>query len=205
MDTKEKIMDVALHMFSERGYEAVSIRDICGEVGIKESTLYYHFKNKQDILDSLVEKFKNHIGELLSHIDEIPDHSSLKKVKKSDFATAKIMDSYMMESYLFDPFCNLMIRLMMIEQFHNEEIRELYEKTMFTDPYEIQMNVMKRLAAQGLFSVKEAEQIVKQMHAYMTMLTYKYLLNGELTEERKKSYAKEVHALMCQFVPGGKK
>ena len=61
MTTKEKIMDVALHMFSERGYEAVSIRDICGEVGIKESTLYYHFKNKMDILDSLIAKFKEHI------------------------------------------------------------------------------------------------------------------------------------------------
>ena len=204
MDTKEKIMDVALHMFSERGYEAVSIRDICGEVGIKESTLYYHFKNKQDILDSLIDKFKKHIGELLGHIDEIPQVPS-KKTKNSNPATNKIIDSYMMESYLFDPFCNLMIRLMMIEQFHNEEIRELYEKTMFTDPYEIQMNVMKRLAAQGLFSVKGAEQIVKQNHAYMTMLTYKYLLNGELTEERKKAYAKEVHALMGQSVPGGKK
>ena len=30
MNTRDKIMDVALHMFSERGYEAVSIRDICG-------------------------------------------------------------------------------------------------------------------------------------------------------------------------------
>ncbi len=66
MDTKAKIMDVALHMFSERGYEAVSIRDICGEVGIKESTLYYHFKNKQDILDSLFIRFEEHVNSLLN-------------------------------------------------------------------------------------------------------------------------------------------
>ena len=199
MTTKEKIMDVALHMFSERGYEAVSIRDICGEVGIKESTLYYHFKNKKDILDSLVSKFKDHIEGLLSHIDEIPDEASQKKAKKSDIATSKIMDTYMMDSYLFDPFCNLMIRLMMIEQFHNEEIRVLYEKTLFTDPYEIYMNVFKRLVAQGAFPEEQAEIIVRQYHAYMTMLTYKYLLNGELTEERKKAYAKEVHKIMNGF------
>ena len=60
---KERIMDVALHMFAERGYEAVSIRDICGVVGIRESTLYYHYKNKQDILDSLVVRFEKHIAE----------------------------------------------------------------------------------------------------------------------------------------------
>ena len=149
MSTRDKIMDVALNMFSERGYEAVSIRDICGEVGIKESTLYYHFKNKKDILDSLVEKFRTHIEDLLSHVDEITENPAQKKGKNAD-PSVQMVDSYMIDSYLFDPFCNLMLRLMMIEQFHNEEIRELYEKTLFTDPYEIQMNIFKRLASAGV-------------------------------------------------------
>ncbi|MBR2597312.1 MAG: TetR/AcrR family transcriptional regulator [Clostridiales bacterium] len=192
MTTKEKIMDVALHMFSERGYEAVSIRDICGEVGIKESTLYYHFKNKMDILDSLIAKFKEHIEGLLIHIDEMP----YGKTKKKNAGSTDIIDSYMMDSYLFDPFCNLMIRLMMIEQFHNEEMRALYEKTMFTDPYDIYLRVFRMLASQGAFSESQVDAIVRRYHAYMTMLTYRYLLNGELTEERKKAYKKEVHALM---------
>ena len=104
----------------------------------------------------------------------------------------------MMDSYLFDPFCNLMLRLMMIEQFHNEEIRALYEKTLFTDPLEIQMNIFKKLAATGIFPEKDVEWIVKEYHAYMTMLTFKYLLNGELTEKRKKAYQKEVHDLMTR-------
>lgn len=193
MTTKEKIMDVALQMFSERGYEAVSIRDICGEVGIKESTLYYHFKNKMDILDSLIAKFKEHIEGLLIHIDEMPQMPS---GKKKNSGSKDILDSYMMDSYLFDPFCNLMIRLMMIEQFHNEEMRALYEKTMFTDPYDIYLRVFRMLATQGAFSESQVDAIVRRYHAYMTMLTYRYLLNGELTEERKKAYKKEVHALM---------
>ncbi len=195
MTTKEKIMDVALHMFSERGYEAVSIRDICGEVGIKESTLYYHFKNKMDILDLLIAKFKEHIEGLLIHIDEMPQ-MPFGKTKKKNAGSKDILDSYMMDSYLFDPFCNLMIRLMMIEQFHNEEMRALYEKTMFTDPYDIYLRVFRMLASQGAFSESQVDAIVRRYHAYMTMLTYRYLLNGELTEERKKAYKKEVHALM---------
>lgn len=210
MNTREKIMDVALHMFSERGYEAVSIRDICGEVGIKESTLYYHFKNKKDILDSLVAKFRAHIDGLLGHVDEI----SAKPEGKAEAASGKtktsksntddpgllMVDSYMMDSYLFDPFCNLMLRLMMIEQFHNEEIRELYEKTLFTDPYDIQMNVFRKLAKAGAIPEKDVEWIVKETHSYMTMLTFKYLLNGDLTEKRKKAYYKEVHDFMARRV-----
>ena len=198
MSTRDKIMDVALNMFSERGYEAVSIRDICGEVGIKESTLYYHFKNKKDILDSLIEKFRSHIDGLLSRVDEITDNPPKKKGKKGDDVSLQMMDSYMIDSYLFDPFCNLMLRLMMIEQFHNEEIRALYEKTLFTDPLEIQMNIFKKLAATGVFPEKDVEWIVKEYHSYMTMLTFKYLLNGELTEKRKKAFQKEVHDLMTR-------
>ena len=101
-----------------------------------------------------------------------------------------------MDSYLFDPFCNLMIRLMMIEQFHNDEIRVLYEKTLFTDPYNIYMNVFRRLSSQGVFPEEQVESIVRRYHAYMTMLTFKYLLNGDLTDKRKKAYSKEVHELM---------
>jgi hypothetical protein len=91
-----------------------------------------------------------------------------------------------------------MLRLMMMEQFHNEEIRALYEKTLFTDPYEIQMNVFKKLATAGVLPEKEVEWIVKETHSYMTMLTFKYLLNGELTEKRKKAYQKEVHDFMTR-------
>ena len=197
MNTKEKIMDVALNMFSERGYEAVSIRDICGEVGIKESTLYYHFKNKKDILDSLVEKFRAHIDGLLCHIGEFNSHPESKSDKD---ISANMMDTYMMDRYLFDPFCNLMLRLMMIEQFHNEEIRVLYEKTLFTDPYKIQMKVFKMLAANGVIADEEVEWTVREYHSYMTMLTFKYLLNGDLTPGRKKAYKKEVHDyLMRRF------
>ena len=200
MNTRDKIMDVALHMFSERGYEAVSIRDICGEVGIKESTLYYHFKNKKDILDSLITKFREHIDSLLVHVDEIdgaPDKNLKTKTKKDQETGIQVMDTYMMDSYLFDPFCNLMLRLMMIEQFHNEEIRELYEKTLFTDPYEIQLSVFNKMATVGAFPKEQVEWFVKEYHSYMTMLTFKYLLNGELTAKRKKAYTKEVHEFMA--------
>ena len=205
MNTREKIMDVALHMFSERGYEAVSIRDICGEVGIKESTLYYHFKNKKDILDSLVAKFRAQIDGLLGHVDEIsakPEgKAKANKTKtgksKTEDPSLQMVDSYMMDSYLFDPFCNLMLRLMMIEQFHNEEIRALYEKTLFTDPYEIQLSVFNKMATAGAFPKEQVEWFVKEYHSYMTMLTFKYLLNGELTAKRKKAYTKEVHEFMA--------
>ena len=49
-DTKQRILDVSLDLFSRSGFSAVSIRDICGQVQIKESSIYYYFKNKQALL-----------------------------------------------------------------------------------------------------------------------------------------------------------
>ena len=48
--TKERILDISLQLFSQYGFSAVSIRDICGQVHIKESSVYYHFTNKRAIL-----------------------------------------------------------------------------------------------------------------------------------------------------------
>ncbi|MBR6850645.1 MAG: helix-turn-helix transcriptional regulator, partial [Lachnospiraceae bacterium] len=47
MNNKDNLIDVSLDLFSKRGFSAVSVRDICGALNLKESALYYHFKNKE--------------------------------------------------------------------------------------------------------------------------------------------------------------
>ena len=46
METKARILWEALELFSSKGYKGVSVRDIAGAVGIRESSLYNHFKGK---------------------------------------------------------------------------------------------------------------------------------------------------------------
>ena len=50
MDTKQRILDEALTLFSEKGYANVFVADIAEKVGIKAPSLYKHYKNKQAIL-----------------------------------------------------------------------------------------------------------------------------------------------------------
>ena len=57
MNTKERIITEALNLFSINGYDSVSVRDIAKAVGIKESSLYNHFKNKQDIFDTIISEY----------------------------------------------------------------------------------------------------------------------------------------------------
>ena len=57
MTTKERILKESLTLFSEKGYSDVSVGEIAGAVGIKAPSLYKHYKNKQEIFDSCVNKF----------------------------------------------------------------------------------------------------------------------------------------------------
>lgn len=54
-DTRQKILDKALELFSARGYDPVSVGEIAKAVGIKAPSLYNHFPSKQAIFDAIVE------------------------------------------------------------------------------------------------------------------------------------------------------
>ena len=55
MSTKEKILDAALTLFAENGYNGTSVEQITKAVGIKAPSLYKHFKGKEDILNALID------------------------------------------------------------------------------------------------------------------------------------------------------
>jgi AcrR family transcriptional regulator len=57
LHTREKTLQEALRLFSEKGYEAVSVRDIARAVGVKESSLFNHFRNKQLFSTSILAEY----------------------------------------------------------------------------------------------------------------------------------------------------
>jgi AcrR family transcriptional regulator len=59
MNTKEAIFNKSIELFAAYSYNATSIRHICREVGIKESSFYNHFSSKNQLLESILEHFNN--------------------------------------------------------------------------------------------------------------------------------------------------
>ena len=72
--TKPKISEIALHLFAERGYAAVSMRQIASKVGLQAGALYNYFPDKQTILAELL---INHMENLLKtwHMQKLPEKS----------------------------------------------------------------------------------------------------------------------------------
>jgi AcrR family transcriptional regulator len=54
-DTRERILETALDLFIERGYEKTSLREIAERIGVTKPALYYHFASKEEILETLFE------------------------------------------------------------------------------------------------------------------------------------------------------
>jgi AcrR family transcriptional regulator len=54
-DTRTRIQEIALELFTEQGYEATSLREIAERLGVTKAALYYHFKTKEDIVGSMIE------------------------------------------------------------------------------------------------------------------------------------------------------
>ena len=69
--TREKIMDAAIVMFSETGYDKVSMRDIAKVVGIKAASIYNHFPSKRDILTSIYEFYAQEHQMVLPKIETL--------------------------------------------------------------------------------------------------------------------------------------
>jgi len=139
--TKEKILESSLALFSQKGYKATTVRDIAGEVGIRQGAIYNHFKNKEEILETLV---NNLTESALVHLFEEESESKTGKQLLARIATTFKLIS-------FDPRNEALFRLMMQELFRNEKIRDLYHERFY------QQNV-KRLSSY-LFQMMQEELI----------------------------------------------
>ena len=53
-ERKDEIIDAAMRLFAEKGFDGTSTGDILDAVGIARGTLYYHFRSKEEILDAAV-------------------------------------------------------------------------------------------------------------------------------------------------------
>ena len=69
--TKNKIIKAAILLFSEKGYGKVSVRDIAGEAGISPSSIYSHFKSKEDILAKIYELYEEKIKTVLPNMQTL--------------------------------------------------------------------------------------------------------------------------------------
>lgn len=118
---KNSILQVAIDLFSQNGYNAVSIRDITREVGIKESSLYNHFKSKAEILETIYYNFRMDIAKIippLGSLDAIVSSMDIEKFLTQGFHNfLEHIQNLKMEKIW---------RIIYLEQVRDQVAREIY-------------------------------------------------------------------------------
>ncbi|HYA68130.1 MAG TPA: TetR/AcrR family transcriptional regulator, partial [Acidimicrobiales bacterium] len=71
-DTRQRILDVALDLFTEQGFDGTSLRQIAERLGVTKAALYYHFESKDDILMALHMRLHEFGKDALSQMGEEP-------------------------------------------------------------------------------------------------------------------------------------
>ncbi len=135
-DTKEKILDTALELFSRDGYEAVSVSDIAGRLDMTKGALYKHYKNKRDIFDSIVTRMEQVFSSSFFSDPDSRDEDALPEDLSP--ALRAVLD-YCTSSFLFwtcDGFASLFRKMLVLEQYRDEEMGRLYHRYFVTGPVE---------------------------------------------------------------------
>lgn len=77
--TRERILDAALTLFAEQGYDATSMREISEQLGITKAALYYHFDSKAEIVRAMLAETEQKVSELAAWARAQPKTPELRR------------------------------------------------------------------------------------------------------------------------------
>lgn len=176
MNTKEKIIHESLTLFSIKGFDAISVRDIAKAVGIKASSLYNHFKNKQDIFDTIIRMYSEYVSTFFANIKISTDIDGIVfnklKLASSDQFFLKSLDIF--KFCLEDEYMVKFRKLLTIEQFNNSKISNLYNKLFIEDVLNFQSKIFEALMNLNILSKKDPYTLALQFYSPVFLLFYKY-------------------------------
>ena len=134
MNTKEKIFDVALDLFSKKGYDSVSLREIADGVGIKKSSIYSHYASKEAILMDIFEYFTDFFkyDELLNSKDLLlaADNELLLENPEMFYH----LGSEAIREMLSEDRNLKIFKMIFVQMYHNENIRLFFQNEILVKP-----------------------------------------------------------------------
>ena len=185
MKTKENIIREALNLFSIKGFNAVSVRDISSAVGIKASSLYNHFENKQDIFDTIVNKGSKRINTFFKKFCVKPkflesEITKFKELSDNDFFNIHFE---VFRFYLEDAFIVQFRRMLEIERFNNSEISKLYRKIFIDTIIDYEHKIFSVLIKLDIIENKDPYVLALQFFSPIFLLfsNYEKLSDQELS------------------------
>lgn len=186
MTTKELIIEKALSLFAEKGYQGTSVKNIADAVGIKDSSLYKHFKSKKEIFDTIVQEMSSRMEQMsLGH--GLPDETEMESAAVlygglTIEALIELSKSIFL-FYLRDEFAARFRRMLTIEQYRDREIYGVYRQIFMEAGITYQAALFEEMCRQGIFTSSSPDVMALHFYAPIFFLLNKYDQEPEKEEE----------------------
>ena len=135
-DTRERILREALRLFAMNGYEAVSVSDIAGALGMTKGALYRHYGSKRDIFDHILARMAARDGEQAA-AHALPTGTLLEMPEAYRLAALSDIAAFgkaMFRYWTLDEFAAPFRRMLTLEQYRSPEMGALYQQYLTTGP-----------------------------------------------------------------------
>ena len=150
-NTKDKILEKALELFSANGYDSVSVGEIARAVGIKAPSIYNHYPSKQAIFDAIVketaERYEKFTNDIDIHVQNADADTDVFSNITEEFLIQKVRSIFLYS--LHDNAISRFRRMMTIEQFRSAELSELYTNRYVKRLVDYHSGIFKNLISNG--------------------------------------------------------
>ena len=160
-DTKRRILDKALELFSTQGYDSVSVGEIAKAVGIKAPSLYNHFPSKQAIFDAIMEataaQYERDTDRIDIHVQDAERDIPVFTEITAEGLFEKVHQIF--EYSLRNESISRFRRMMTIEQFRSPELAALYSQRYVDRVLHYHAGLFRDLIAAGKVRAEDPDTL----------------------------------------------
>jgi len=175
-DTKERILEAALEMFSQNGYAGTNIRELSASLGLVKSGVYKHFESKEAIWNALLDKMIAYYAERFGSAEHLPPVPDSQEALVS-------LTMRMVNFTVHDERIIMTRKVLTLEQFRDVRARELATKHFLTGLAEMFTRIFTGMMDKGLLRWDDPKMLAFAYTAPISALIHLCDREPEKTEE----------------------
>ena len=161
---KDEILNAALTVFSQKGYDGALLRDISASLGITKPALYKHFESKEALWNAMIEYVEQYYSEHIGSVSDIPI--------PNDWGTFRELSLRQIDFTLHDETIKRVRKLLTVEQYRSEKMSALATKHFITDIEALYTKVFVGMMEKGLLKSANPELLAFRYTAPITMMIH---------------------------------
>ena len=165
--TKEKILQVSIDLFAQKGFRDVSVREIAAALGIKASSLYKHYQSKEDILEHIFILFRQTMEQTAFPQEQLRQAIGLLSPGR-----------FLQESFerfkriMWDPTIARIAKIITIEQQRNRSVRQFFLRELIDKPTQTLQFAFDLMVENGRIDPLDTGMLAQEYTAYVVYLYF---------------------------------